>query len=723
MLGTVKAIDYTEEWILDVNGVPFGGPYNGKDSDGEYFDAYTATLLEDDGRKPLIVHYHGYDESGNPTDEPVFVGKELSREKRADGWWFRVALDKTNDKARQLWQAAKEGMLRASSGAIQHLVRPLTPEARQAQNGYMSMWPVAEISLMDISKGNYPANPYAVAMPVLQKRFKAADLTLTIPEAEETTDAESSPDAETSTPDQDNNQQLQQETPKMSDEQKPLTLEEIAAFLDKREADKAEAARVAALEAQAEELKALKAQIEEAQKQRTGTEQIKKMPNPVVEEKPVSQQVSVSSKWDGFSLGQLGFAYSCLKAAGHTPSSELYRALHNKAIKAVDAPDYFERHITRDKNGVIVRELSTEVSAGAIKAVKALNPMQMADTPATKSNELMYSTQASYGDEWVPDLWTPELWDLVRNNAQVLQRFRQYEVAGESLNIPARGGRTSVYKVAESTDQADLSLASGVNATMTKAATAKITLTPVKGMAWIGWSQEFNENSIAPVLSSLQEGLQMDLMEKIDEILISGDTQTSSANYSDNGNGSISTAWHLLMVNGLRDHALTNSNTVDIGTMDATKFLAVMGKLGTDGASAIDPAKLFWIASPGFYRTALALGEALTAEKTGSVGTFQNGRLMMVYGSDFTASDQFAKTDANGYINNTGASNTKGACLLIRPDRWAVGFGRRIIIESPARDLLSIVTDTQHLVASFKIDFKANGTAAAAMGYNTTLVG
>lgn len=708
MTGTVKAIETGGEWLLDVLGVPFGGPLNGKDADGEYFDNRSKLWLDQIGKR-AIVHYHGYDSAGNPASEPEIIGQELGYEVKQDGVWFRVLLDKGKDAARRIWEAAQNGMARASSGAIQHLVR-------RDDDGHIAIWPVGELSLMDMSIGNYPANPYAVAMPVLQKRFKAADLTLTIDESE--AGAESQEGA--GTPAEEEAQQLQ-EIPTMADEAtpKPLTLEDVAAFLDKRDADKREAERIARLEAQAEELKALKGQIAEAQAARPGTEQIKKLPNPVQD--PPAQQITVNSRYDGYSIGQLGLAYDMLKARGHMPSAELFRAIHTKAAKLVDSPAFFENHIVRNAKGEIMREFNPGESAQAAKAVKAINPMQMADTPATKANELMYSTQSTYGDEWVPALWSTELWDLVRNGAPVLSRFRQVEVPGESLTIPTLGGRTTVYKVAQSTDQADLNIGTTVNAVMTKAATGNVTLTPVKGMAWLSWSGEFAEDSIVPALPTLQTSLQMDLMEQIDEILISGDTDTSNTNISDTGNGSISANWHLLIANGLRDYALGNGNASDLGVLTVEDFLTVMGLLGTNGAFAIDPAKLFWLADPGFYRTAMGLGEMLTRDKN-SAATVESGRLTKVFGSDFVVSDRYGKTDANGKIHNTTSNNTKGSVLLVRPDRWVVGFGRRIRIESPARDLVQIASDTQHLIASFRLDFKNNGEGSA-LGYNVTLVG
>ena len=145
----IKAID-GDEWALDVLGVPYGGPNNGRDSDGEYFSTQTKLYLD---RYPTVpaVYYHGYDENGQPASEPQIIGKTTGHEVRADGVWFRVVLDQANDYARRVWEAAKQGIARASSGSIAHL-------RRVAPDGHITHWPVAELSIFDAVGRRQPAN-------------------------------------------------------------------------------------------------------------------------------------------------------------------------------------------------------------------------------------------------------------------------------------------------------------------------------------------------------------------------------------------------------------------------------------------------------------------------------------------------------------------------------------------------------------------------------------
>jgi HK97 family phage major capsid protein len=160
----VKPVDAPEEWTLDVLGVPYGGPFGGKDAQGEYFTPQTDLWLERITRRP-VVYYHGLAEGGAA---PQVIGEEVGWERRADGVWFRVVLDQANALARRVWEAARKGLARASSGAISHLVRV-------AGDGRILVWPVGELSLLD-ARQHAPANPYAVALVHAKATFAAAGL-------------------------------------------------------------------------------------------------------------------------------------------------------------------------------------------------------------------------------------------------------------------------------------------------------------------------------------------------------------------------------------------------------------------------------------------------------------------------------------------------------------------------------------------------------------------
>jgi len=166
---TIKAITDTEEWQLDILGIPFGDAQN-LDADGEYFDARTK-FHEDKFGLPPLVYYHGADEKGKPAGEPVYLGRTVRRWVTEAGVWFRGVLDKGAAEAARVWEAAKQNLARASSGSLAHLVRTDT-------GGHIREWPVGELSVFDIGDGRQPANRYAVALPVMKAVYQQAGIDL-----------------------------------------------------------------------------------------------------------------------------------------------------------------------------------------------------------------------------------------------------------------------------------------------------------------------------------------------------------------------------------------------------------------------------------------------------------------------------------------------------------------------------------------------------------------
>lgn len=162
----IRAVEEDGEWVLDVRGVPFGvidfyGTIWSKDTDfhEEYYP----------GGCPA-VYYHGMDEDQNPVDSPEYIGIARLVEKRDDGAWFKVVLDRTSEYARLVWEAAKKGMAAASVGGIEHLVR--IDEA----TGHVDEWPIGELTLFDTYNGKLPAIPNAIALPALRTMYERAGI-------------------------------------------------------------------------------------------------------------------------------------------------------------------------------------------------------------------------------------------------------------------------------------------------------------------------------------------------------------------------------------------------------------------------------------------------------------------------------------------------------------------------------------------------------------------
>jgi HK97 family phage major capsid protein len=167
--------DYVETgWR--VLGVPFGGPIDGRDLDGEAFTPETDIWLKV-GDKVNLTYYHGFDPDtiGKKQKIPALIGKATYVGADERGHWFEPVLDNEEPLAQRLMKADITE-LRASSGAVSHLVR-------KSAGGLIDVWPVGELALFDTNEWRKPANEFAVI------EAKSESITEAIPEVIATVDA------------------------------------------------------------------------------------------------------------------------------------------------------------------------------------------------------------------------------------------------------------------------------------------------------------------------------------------------------------------------------------------------------------------------------------------------------------------------------------------------------------------------------------------------------
>ena len=128
------------EWVLDVLVAPYGGPYGGRDAQGEYFTPDTD--LESEYTKSGVVFVdweHGQDSEPGPGDVLGVVDWKSARVDERGVWVERV-LNRRSRYVRWLEPLIAGGLIGTSSEAVPE-------ETEKAADGAILRWPVRRDTL------------------------------------------------------------------------------------------------------------------------------------------------------------------------------------------------------------------------------------------------------------------------------------------------------------------------------------------------------------------------------------------------------------------------------------------------------------------------------------------------------------------------------------------------------------------------------------------------
>jgi hypothetical protein len=705
----IVALKVGDEWVLDVLGVPF----HSVDSDGEYFTERTQTHA-DRYTNPLILYYHSFTEDGRPQGEPITIGKATSIEKKSDGWWYRVSLDKTKEYAKRIWDAAQKGLAAASSGSIAHVARAfqngkLVPYAK-GMGGEIGVWPVVELSLIDIGEGRAPANSYAVAMPVAKARYEQAGETLPDDidaDSSEGDDigaasaaAQRSEPAKTAQTNEDGHvgDSIMDEK-----EVQQAVSEAVAAALKARDdAAQAEADRQAEIAAAVKAAEGKK--DEEFAKIRADEAEERRLPGGA----PTVAKFANTWKYDNLETGDLALMHEILsdaegKTSRHGASENAAKAL---AVRIAES----------DNDGF----------------GETRQAMKMAGMPL-KANELNQSTLASFGDEWIGVTYSTSLWERIRQDTPVVGRIPTVVVpqGSESIVIPLESTPPTFYLMSQASAQAANPGAITRTVTTSKMGTASKTLTVAKLGAATYFTGELEEDSLIPWVQQLRMMMEQEAAEVLEHVVIDGDTDTSATTNINDIGGTPGGTEAFLLFNGFRKSCLvtTTANSRDGGVLAVEDYLETLKLLGLAGKNALprDRAQVAFIQDLWTGWKSLELTEVKTQDVY-AMPTVENGQLTSIWGRDVitTANMHRANTDATyGYKANTAgkvdldtaANNTTGAILAVRFDQWMLGYKRRIKIETQRVPS----ADSTEIVATMRVGLAQRDTEASAISYNLTV--
>ena len=424
---------------------------------------------------------------------------------------------------------------------------------------------------------------------------------------------------------------------------------------------------------------------------------------------PVVAAFADTRKYDGLSLEDMAFVAGVLDTAKRDGKSQ--GGVSESALKAL---------------AIKIAEDKGEMGDAARRDLKAagIDPAEV--TNAIKANELNYSTQAGYGDEWVGIEYSRRLWAAVRAGSAVVARIPSVEVpqSSESIYIPLEGADPTWYKVAQTTATNATTGRPDATVAASKLATDRKLLTVDKMGARVIFTEELTEDSLIPWAAQLRTQLETSGAENLESLVIDGDTDTTNTTNINIINGQPGGTEIYLVMNGFRKSALvtTTANSRSAGgALADTDFLQTLKLMGVAGLNAADRTRTSFLIDPNVHWKALELASVKTRDVFTNA-TLENGMLAAIWGYPVMVSYHMHKLSAARKANtagkidqsSSGANNTTGAILAVRWDQWLLGYKRRMTMK--VQDLPD--SDAVQIVAFARVGLAQRDTEACAITYN-----
>lgn len=339
-----------------------------------------------------------------------------------------------------------------------------------------------------------------------------------------------------------------------------------------------------------------------------------------------------------------------------------------------------------------------------------------AQLKASKADELAYSTQTGFGDEWAPDLWSQQIWHKARSDNTILPLFQSIEMPSNPFELPIEGTDPTVYFVPETQDESHLTLGSGNPIPDSKIGSGKATLHAKKLALRVGFSSELVEDAVVPVLNIYRQQAARAIADAIDHVLLNGDTTSAATGNINSDNAAPASRSKYLALNGLRHLPLVD-NSQNAQSMAGAPTLAKLRQTRflMPGRYAARPTDLAWLVDSGTYAALLSLDEFLTMDKAGALATAQTGQIGFVDGIPVFVSAEMPLTEADGKVGS--GANDKGQALCVYRPGWFVGYRRKIAV---GVDYLPYY-DSYQLTATVRLAFVRFDTEVASCLYNITV--
>lgn len=434
---------------------------------------------------------------------------------------------------------------------------------------------------------------------------------------------------------------------------------------------------------------------------------------------PTAPSVSVSSQYDDPKWSLLNMlVYQRLRqshsvrtgAPAPKVDNEFMRAVVDKARKLNEQPS---RPLPMSRYWDVEKGIVPTPFRAITPAVeKVWHPK----VPYFRADEAMQSDLANYGDELLPTMLSEVLYYFYRTDSAVLGAFNSFQMPSNPYDMPKVTSFPTMRFVNEIQHRSQFAIPTDPHPD-SKVGTDKVTFT-VRG--WLGAmtlaSRMLSHFANVDVVEMITTALRRELAYMADYVLLNGDETETAAN-SGHGADPTGTAYDgLLLMNGLREIALTNDDKAATATIGSDTPGTIAATMGTRGIMGLDIPNLVMFCDPGSqfkfnaladYETVYAVGAANATLLTGQVGA--------VKGVPVVPLQQLELADANGVYEATHNAGTKGQQVLCWRPGIMIGRMGDVFLE------IENVRGNWVAVTDIAIDVQVMEAGAVALGYNSTV--
>ncbi len=340
---------------------------------------------------------------------------------------------------------------------------------------------------------------------------------------------------------------------------------------------------------------------------------------------------------------------------------------------------------------------------------------------AIKDNELDNTATSGQASDWVPTLWTSDLWRRVRLENNVASAIRSIEMPAQTYEMPVESTDPTVYKVPETTNEAQLTLASSANPIPDSVlASAKKTLTAVKLGLRVGFSTEMEEDSIIPWIPQLRDQAMWAMMNAIDYTILNGDTTTTASTNINDIAGTPAATDKFLVFNGMRKLGLVTNTDVSTNAQGSAPTLQMIREArfkmqSTLNAYALYPDNLVMFCDPYTYGKILNIDEINVWMNNGREATVNTGQVKALDGVPIFPSSQLLLANTAGKRDDdTLTNNTTGTIIIAARTGWTLGYRRQV---TTSVDFLPYY-DSYQFVSTVRLALVNRDTVVASVIYN-----